>query len=773
MSFDERITADLRERCEKMLAKEVLLSKTRLAECCGVFRDRFGPDVLLKLDGETLLEAIHNHGNRDSLVYWLEFKDDEELPGAFGSISGGSALKFGIYKRRETGEWMTGSSQKQRPISVEEAIVTARRNRDQLVRGVQLLSSLPAPADEAAYRQLQKDMDEQAPDVSRLAWGHKYFAMLFPEQLDDYHSPAFQRHNLIKLLQIPPDGDGRYTPAWWFTQLARLLDMPMNWTTNALNERHGPPCRYWRIGTSDATKPRNRWEMMRDGDCVAIGWPELRDLSGIEYKQESKDNLKALMAEKYPGDPRPVGKSAEQVFRFVATISENDIVVAADGETVLGIGKVTGNYSYDSSFDFPHRRPVTWLAIGEWKMPKREGLQTSVHELSKYPENLVEVERHVLDGTPVVRPPKRVSKSKAAIPPLDGLAGRIQMLLDHKGQVILYGPPGTGKTFWAVRTACDLAAYDTFGSSFEELTEEQRQQIRSVDMAQSGSVRTCCFHPAYGYEDFLEGYRPCATEHGLAFDRRDGIFNRLCKDAQAEPQHRFYLIIDEINRGDIPRIFGELLMVLEKDKRGTPIVLPLSGDVFRVPQNVFIIGTMNTADRSIALLDTALRRRFGFIELLPDSSLLGSAVVAGVPLGPWLDALNQRICRHVGRDARNLQVGHSYLLYDGRPIGDFPRLARVIREEIVPLLQEYCYEDYAALEQILGSGLVDGERQQIRHQLFEEARRDDLIRALLQPSPELATSTQAVSSDEKEAEDVEDQDDQDETETLGSSVEST
>ena len=271
----------------------------------------------------------------------------------------------------------------------------------------------------------------------------------------------------------------------------------------------------------------------------------------------------------------------------------------------------------------------------------------------------------------------------------------------------------------------------------------------------------------------MEGYRPRATDHGLAFDRRDGIFKRLCEDAQDEPQRRFYLIIDEINRGDIPRIFGELLMVLEKDKRGKPIVLPLSGDVFRVPKNVFIIGTMNTADRSIALLDTALRRRFGFIELMPDTSLLEGAVVAGIPLGPWLDALNQRICRHVGRDARNLQVGHSYLLHDGRPIGDFPRLARVIREEIVPLLQEYCYEDYAALEQILGSGLVDGERQQIRHQLFEDGKRDDLIRALLQSSPELATSTQAVTSDQEEPEEVEDHDDQDESEVPGNGAEAT
>ena len=222
-----------------------------------------------------------------------------------------------------------------------------------------------------------------------------------------------------------------------------------------------------------------------------------------------------------------------------------------------------------------------------------------------------------------------------------------------------------------------------------------------------GAVRMCSFHPAYGYEDFIEGYRPELHEGRMTFALRDGIFKQLCRDAEAQPERPFYLIIDEINRGDIPRIFGELLTVIEKDKRGKPVVLPMSRSAFRVPPNVLLIGTMNTADRSIALLDTALRRRFGFVELMPDASLLEGATVAGIPLGPWLDALNRRICEHVGRDARNLQVGHSFLLEGGRPVKDAVRFFRVVRDEIIPLLEEYCYEDFDALHSILGGGLVD------------------------------------------------------------------
>ncbi len=224
------------------------------------------------------------------------------------------------------------------------------------------------------------------------------------------------------------------------------------------------------------------------------------------------------------------------------------------------------------------------------------------------------------------------------------------------------------------------------------------------------------------------------------------------------------MIIDEINRGDIPRIFGELLTVLETDKRNTPILLPLSGEAFTVPPNVYLIGTMNTADRSIALLDTALRRRFGFIELMPDSSVLGDTMVGGsIPLGPWLDALNERILENIGRDARNLQIGHAYLLDNGRPVSDFARFTRIFQDDILPLLEEYCYEDYGTLVKILGQSLVDENRQRIHHELFEPARRDDLVQALLAPSPEIVASPQVVASEaqqiEEQEEDLSDNDD--------------
>jgi 5-methylcytosine-specific restriction protein B len=259
-------------------------------------------------------------------------------------------------------------------------------------------------------------------------------------------------------------------------------------------------------------------------------------------------------------------------------------------------------------------------------------------------------------------------------------------------------------------------------------------------------VRMSCFHPAYGYEDFIEGYRPESHDGRMSFALRDGLFKRLCQDAESQPERPFYLIIDEINRGDIPRIFGELLTIVEKEKRGKSIILPLSRSSFRVPSNVFLIGTMNTADRSIALLDTALRRRFGFVELMPDASLLDDTKVADIPLGPWLESLNRRICENVGRDASNLQVGHSFLMEAGKPIKTPARFFRIIHEEIIPLLEEYCYEDYEALHAILGDGLVDLPNRAIRHDLFDEPPGPKLVEALLQPCPDLLTSLKAVTT---------------------------
>ncbi len=151
--LDEKVVQEIRKAQANLNSEGKLPSKAQLSAFYETFRQRFGPDRLKNLDGEALLEAIHNHSNRDSLVYWLEFKNDEELPGTmFGSIAGGSALKFGIYRRKETGVWMKGSPQNQQELSTEEAIQITRNHRDQLLRGAELLERLPVNGGESMQR---------------------------------------------------------------------------------------------------------------------------------------------------------------------------------------------------------------------------------------------------------------------------------------------------------------------------------------------------------------------------------------------------------------------------------------------------------------------------------------------------------------------------------------------------------------------------------------------------------------------------------------------
>ena len=252
------------------------------------------------------------------------------------------------------------------------------------------------------------------------------------------------------------------------------------------------------------------------------------------------------------------------------------------------------------------------------------------------------------------------------------------------------------------------------------------QAADSGTTASVGPLTRVTFHPSYTYEDFIEGFRPDAGgAGGLSLALEDGVFKRVCRAAQANPGRPYLLLIDEINRGNVAKIMGELLTLLERDKRGLTVILPQSKETFSVPLNVFLLGTMNTADRSIKLLDAALRRRFAFLECMPDSELLHGAEVGDLALDDFLDGLNLRIARFEGREK---QVGHSYLLADGQPVDEVEEFAARFREEILPLLQEYCYDDYATLAKFIGSELVDADAGTLDAEKVDDA--EQLVAAL-------------------------------------------
>lgn len=267
-----------------------------------------------------------------------------------------------------------------------------------------------------------------------------------------------------------------------------------------------------------------------------------------------------------------------------------------------------------------------------------------------------------------------------------------------------------------LRFRCQGTLFELTSAEADVLLKQLAERDPSLEGVSELSERSVphltrvTFHPSYTYEDFVEGFRPAPTGDGaLKLVLTDGIFKRVCDAARTDPDNPYVLVIDEINRGNIPKIFGELITLIERDKRGMKVRLPQSGTDFSVPENVWLIGTMNTADRSIHLLDTALRRRFAFIELLPDSDVLEGATAGALPLAAFLDELNSRIRARVGRER---QVGHSVFFVGNELIDSAEAFAAVFRGELLPLLQEYLYEDYKDLADLLGP-VIDSEAERV------------------------------------------------------------
>lgn len=263
-------------------------------------------------------------------------------------------------------------------------------------------------------------------------------------------------------------------------------------------------------------------------------------------------------------------------------------------------------------------------------------------------------------------------------------------------------------------------------SSLQRLKQGPEQKAEQVHYA------FVTFHQSYSYEDFVEGIRPVqdADTDQLVYKVEPGIFRQICQDAKNAPQTRFALFVDEINRGNVAKIFGELITLIEPDKRavydadgnllsGMELTLPYSRERFGVPNNLDIFGTMNTADRSIALLDTALRRRFRFEELMPTSKVISGSRGDGyiedgegglIDLRALLDAINLRIRFMLNRD---LTLGHAYFF----GVKDFHGLRRGLLDQVIPLLQEYFYSDWHRIQLVFRD--VDQSGQPIKPQIIE------------------------------------------------------
>ena len=277
---------------------------------------------------------------------------------------------------------------------------------------------------------------------------------------------------------------------------------------------------------------------------------------------------------------------------------------------------------------------------------------------------------------------------------------------------ILYGPPGTGKTYNSVFYSVGIIEKN---ESIFKLKNDDEVFKKFKEYKDRDLIKFITFHQSYGYEDFIEGIRPQLENESkdLNYVIHSGIFKDMCNKAKSDKENNYVLIIDEINRGNISKIFGELISLIEPSKREgekeeMEVILPYSKESFTIPKNLYIIGTMNTVDRSIALLDIALRRRFKFIEIMPQYNILKD--VENIKIASLLSTINEKIEFFFDREHT---IGHSYFLN----INTFDDLVNVFKNSILPLLQEYFYDDFEKIKSIFdNNGFISSKNISLNNQ---------------------------------------------------------
>ena len=419
-----------------------------------------------------------------------------------------------------------------------------------------------------------------------------------------------------------------------------------------------------------------KWNEFYKKGIIAIGWGAIGDLSQFSDKNQMKAKMKSVY------DPnRPYKNDAHATWQFAKEMKPGDIVFVKKGMyQIIGRGIVESDYIYDASQPdgYNNIRKVKWINNGVWQHPGKAAVKT-LTDITPYTEYVEKLKSlfdneggEEIEEKEIVYPPYSAEDFLKDVYISEEEYNTLVDLMSVKKNVILQGAPGVGKTFAARRLA-----YSMMGV----------QDSERVMMVQ--------FHQSYSYEDFIMGYRP--TENG-GFVLKKGPFYNFCKKAENDSDNDYFFIIDEINRGNLSKIFGELFMLVEADKRAkVKLQLLYSDEKFSVPENVYIIGMMNTADRSLAMLDYALRRRFAFYEMKPgfdNEKFVEYRMNLNNPRFDKLIYVVQSLNNAIATDeslGEGFKIGQSYFC-NIKEINE-SRLSNIVEYELIPMLKEYWFDE--------------------------------------------------------------------------------
>ena len=586
---------------------EIPCSKSAIEVAIREFQEKFAPEKLAAIEDENLLTSLfYTVGdNTEALCCWLEHNAD--CREYFGSIAGGSAYKFGLFQKKDTGEWMTGSPQKPEVLSEEQALEIGKTIRDALVKGVDIINN--AILDNLSdFEKLDEDLKQGVGEqYYNLAWFHKYFSLICPEKLSGFHSNDWQTH-VLRCLRISPS-EKYYARSAQLAKIENYAGMYYREFFAVVFEEFGGIKHFVRIGTKDDEK--NYVAEWQQKSVVGIGWRAIGSLQDyVAGDGIDKDAITEKMMEEYfHDDKKTASRKAGELARFYKTNADT-VFVAMNGEKLIAFVDEIGEYFYDASTAMAHMKAGKWhnkFADGDTLPDKSEGKLTSCYQLTNN-ENLMFLYEKYYYGEEAESEELDNSEAEETYMPL---VFNTEIETKYERNRIVFGAPGTGKSY-ELKEDCEDLLKDTNGS-YERVT----------------------FHPDYSYSQFVGTYKPVmGADEKIRYAFVPGPFMRVyveaLKSGRTENPQPHLLLIEEINRAKVAAVFGDVFQLLDRDDDGVSeyeiqasedirkyLASQLKGDPdnyqkIRIPNNMFIWSTMNSADQGVFPMDTAFKRRWNF-----------------------------------------------------------------------------------------------------------------------------------------------------------------